>query len=48
MNIANTVFFKFEKEPGYFCAMYVNYGSSVAQGTATYVIAHFFFEQTLT
>lgn len=39
--------FKFEKEPGYFFgAMYVNYGLSVAQGIATYVIAHFFFEQT--
>ncbi|WP_091083682.1 DUF983 domain-containing protein [Flavobacterium gillisiae] len=39
--------FKFEKEPGYFFgAMYVNYGLSVAQGIATYLIAHFFFEQT--
>lgn len=39
--------YKFEKEPGYFFgAMYVNYGLSVAQGIATYVIAHFFFTAT--
>ena len=39
--------FKFEKEPGYFFgAMYVNYGLTVAQGIATYVIAHFFFAKT--
>lgn len=38
---------KFQKEPGYFFgAMYINYGLSVAQGIATYVIAHFFFEKT--
>ena len=35
--------YKFEKEPGYFFgAMYVNYGLTVAQGIATYVIAQFF------
>jgi hypothetical protein len=39
--------FKFEKEPGYFFgAMYVNYGLTVAQSIATYVIAHFFFKET--
>lgn len=39
--------FKFEKEPGYFFgAMYVNYGLTVAQSIATYVIAQFFFEET--
>ncbi|MFV8464586.1 DUF983 domain-containing protein [Flavobacterium sp. LB1P62] len=39
--------FKFEKEPGYFFgAMYVNYGLTVAQGIATYIIAQFFFTET--
>ena len=39
--------YKFEKEPGYFFgAMYVNYGLTVAQGIATYVIAQFFFKET--
>ena len=39
--------YKFEKEPGYFFgAMYVNYGLTVAQGIATYVIAQFFFTET--
>lgn len=39
--------YKFEKEPGYFFgAMYVNYGLSVAQGIATYMVAHLFFEET--
>ena len=39
--------FKFEKEPGYFFgAMYVNYGLTVAQSIATYVIAQFFFTET--
>lgn len=39
--------YKFQKEPGYFFgAMYVNYGLTVAQGIATYVIAHFFFKET--
>jgi len=39
--------YKFKKEPGYFFgAMYVNYGLTVAQGIATYVIAHFFFQET--
>ena len=39
--------FKFEKEPGYFFgAMYLNYGLTVAQGIATYVIAQFFFKET--
>ena len=39
--------FKFEKEPGYFFgAMYVNYGLTVAQGIATYLIAHQFFAET--
>ena len=39
--------FKFEKEPGYFFgAMYVNYGLTVAQGIATYLIAHQFFSET--
>ncbi|WP_268848848.1 DUF983 domain-containing protein [Flavobacterium aestivum] len=38
--------FKFEKEPGYFFgAMYVNYGLSVAQGIATYLIAQQFFTE---
>ena len=38
--------FKFEKEPGYFFgAMYVNYGLTVAQSIATYVIAHQFFTE---
>ena len=38
---------KFEKEPGYFFgAMYVNYGLTVAQSIATYVIAQFFFTET--
>lgn len=38
--------YKFEKEPGYFFgAMYVNYGLTVAQGIATYVIAQFFFKE---
>ncbi|WP_026707654.1 hypothetical protein [Flavobacterium frigidarium] len=35
---------QFEKEPGYFFgAMYVNYGLTVAEGIATYVIAQSFF-----
>ncbi len=39
--------FKFEKEPGYFFgAMYVNYGLTVAESIATYIIAQFFFEET--
>jgi uncharacterized protein (DUF983 family) len=39
--------YKFEKEPGYFFgAMYVNYGLTVAQGIATYLIAHLFFKET--
>lgn len=39
--------YKFEKEPGYFFgAMYVNYGLTVAQAIATYVIAQFFFTET--
>lgn len=39
--------YKFEKEPGYFFgAMYVNYGLTVAQSIATYVIAQFFFVET--
>lgn len=39
--------YKFEKEPGYFFgAMYVNYGLTVAQAIATYVIAQFFFAVT--
>lgn len=39
--------YKFKKEPGYFFgAMYVNYGLTVAQGISTYVICHFFFEET--
>lgn len=39
--------YKFEKEPGYFFgAMYVNYGLTVAQSIATYVIAQFFFKET--
>lgn len=39
--------FKFEKEPGYFFgAMYVNYGLTVAQSIATYIIAQFFFTET--
>jgi len=39
--------FKFEKEPGYFFgAMYVNYGLTVAQSIATYVISQFFFSET--
>lgn len=43
----STCNYKFEKEPGYFFgAMYVNYGLSVAQGIATYVVAHLFFEET--
>lgn len=38
--------FKFEKEPGYFFgAMYVNYGLTVAQGIATYLIAQQFFTE---
>ncbi|MFV8341683.1 DUF983 domain-containing protein [Flavobacterium sp. XS2P39] len=38
--------FKFEKEPGYFFgAMYVNYGLTVAQGIATYLVAQFFFKE---
>ncbi|AOW11286.1 hypothetical protein [Flavobacterium gilvum] len=38
--------YKFEKEPGYFFgAMYVNYGLTVAQGIATYLIAQQFFTQ---
>ncbi|WP_281226792.1 DUF983 domain-containing protein [Flavobacterium aquiphilum] len=36
--------YKFEKEPGYFFgAMYVNYGLTVAQGIATYLISQPFF-----
>lgn len=39
--------YKFQKEPGYFFgAMYVNYGLTVAQSIATYVIAQFFFKET--
>jgi uncharacterized protein (DUF983 family) len=39
--------YKFEKEPGYFFgAMYVNYGLTVAQGIATYVVSQFFFKET--
>ena len=39
--------YKFEKEPGYFFgAMYVNYGLTVAQAIATYVISQFFFTET--
>ncbi|MFV8362026.1 hypothetical protein ACNQGO_01420 [Flavobacterium sp. ZT3P35] len=30
----------------FFGAMYVNYGLTVAQGIATYVIAQFFFKET--
>lgn len=38
--------FKFEKEPGYFFgAMYVNYGLTVAEGIATYLIAQQFFTE---
>lgn len=38
--------YKFEKEPGYFFgAMYVNYGLTVAQGIATYLIAQQFFTE---
>jgi hypothetical protein len=37
--------YKFEKEPGYFGAMYVNYGLTVAQSIATYGIAQFFFQE---
>lgn len=38
---------KFEKEPGFFFgAMYVNYGLTVAQAIATYVIAQQFFTIT--
>ena len=38
--------FKFEKEPGFFFgAMYVNYGLTVAQAIATYVIAQQFFAE---
>lgn len=38
--------YKFEKEPGYFFgAMYVNYGLTVAQGIATYLIAQPFFPE---
>lgn len=37
--------YKFQKEPGYFFgAMYVNYGLTVAQGIATFVVAQYFFE----
>ena len=39
--------YKFEKEPGYFFgAMNIDYGLTVAQGIATYVIAKFFFIKT--
>lgn len=38
--------YKFEKEKGYFFGvMYVNYGLTVAQGIAAYVIAQFFFTE---
>jgi len=38
--------YKFEKEPGYFFgAMYVNYGLTVAQGIATYLVAQQFFSE---
>ncbi|WP_418264837.1 DUF983 domain-containing protein [Flavobacterium faecale] len=38
--------YKFEKEPGYFFgAMYMNYGITVAQSIATYVIAQQFFTE---
>ena len=38
--------FLFQKEPGFFFgAMYVNYGLTVAEAIATYVISQFFFEQ---
>lgn len=38
--------YKFEKEPGFFFgAMYVNYGLTVAESIATYVIAQFFFDK---
>lgn len=39
--------FKFQKEPGFFFgAMYVNYGLTVAEGIATYIITQLFFKQT--
>lgn len=38
--------YKFEKEPGYFFgAMYVNYGLTVAQGIACYLIVQPFFPE---
>lgn len=38
--------YKYEKEPGYFFgAMYMNYGLTVAQSIATYVIAQQFFSE---
>lgn len=38
--------YKYEKEPGYFFgAMYMNYGLTVAQSIATYIIAQQFFTE---